>query len=90
VGRSGGPRGPPQCGPCPVCALKGEAFSFGFLQVLSRISPVVLGDPQGCPRQKVCKYKSLKNANGNQLIVQNDFVIEKTDFILYLLSLHAV
>jgi hypothetical protein len=22
VGHSGGPRGPPQCGPCPVCALK--------------------------------------------------------------------
>jgi hypothetical protein len=51
VGRSGGPRGPPQCGPCPVCALKWDAFSFVFLQVLSRISPVVLGDPQGCPRQ---------------------------------------
>jgi hypothetical protein len=34
-----------------VCALKQDAFSFGFLQVLSGISPVVLGDPQGCPRQ---------------------------------------
>jgi hypothetical protein len=31
--------------------LKWDVFSFGFLQVLSRISPVVLGDPQGCPRQ---------------------------------------
>jgi hypothetical protein len=35
----------------PVCALKQYAFSFGFLQVLSGISPVVFGDPQGCPRQ---------------------------------------
>jgi hypothetical protein len=34
-----------------VCALKQDAFSFGFFQVLSGISPVVLGDPQGCPRQ---------------------------------------
>jgi hypothetical protein len=25
-------------------------FRFGFLQVLSRIPLVVLGDPQGCPR----------------------------------------
>jgi hypothetical protein len=46
------PRGPLQRGPCPVCALKQDAFSFGFLQVLSGISPVVLGDPQGCPRHK--------------------------------------
>jgi hypothetical protein len=52
VGRFGGPRGPPQRGPCPVCVLKWDAFSFGFLPVLSRVSPVVLGDPQGCPRQK--------------------------------------
>jgi hypothetical protein len=22
LGHSGGPRGPPQCGPCPVCALR--------------------------------------------------------------------
>jgi hypothetical protein len=51
VGRLGVPRGPPQRGPCPVCALKRDAFNFGFLQVLSGISPVVLGDPQGCPRQ---------------------------------------
>jgi hypothetical protein len=42
-----------QRGPCLVCALKRDAFSFGFLQVLSGISPVVLGDPQGCPRQVV-------------------------------------
>jgi hypothetical protein len=27
----------------PVCALKQDVFSFGFLQVLSGISPVVLG-----------------------------------------------
>jgi hypothetical protein len=26
-------------------------FRFGFLRVLSRIPLVVLGDPQGCPRQ---------------------------------------
>jgi hypothetical protein len=26
--------------------------SFGFLQVLCRVSPVVLGDPQGCPRHR--------------------------------------
>jgi hypothetical protein len=26
-------------------------FRFGFLQVLSRVPPVVLGDPKGCPRQ---------------------------------------
>jgi hypothetical protein len=52
VGRLGGPRGPSQRGPCPVCALKRDAFSFGFLQVLSGISPVVLGDPQGCPRHE--------------------------------------
>jgi hypothetical protein len=31
--------------------LKWDVFSFGFLQVLSRIPLVVLGDPQGCPRQ---------------------------------------
>jgi hypothetical protein len=40
-----------------VCALKQDAFSFSFLQVLSGISPVVLGDPQGCPRHfspKIC------------------------------------
>jgi hypothetical protein len=52
VGCFGGPRGPPQRGPCPVCALKRDAFSFGFLQVLSGVSPVVLGDPQGCPRHE--------------------------------------
>jgi hypothetical protein len=32
--------------------LKWDVFSFGFLQVLSRIPLVVLGDPQGCPRQQ--------------------------------------
>jgi hypothetical protein len=50
VGRLGGSRGPPQRGSCLVCALKQDVFSFGFLHVLSGISPVVLGDPQGCPR----------------------------------------
>jgi hypothetical protein len=60
VGRLGGPRGPPRRGPCPVCALKQDAFGFGFLQVLSGISPVVLGDPQGCPRQR----GSLSTARG--------------------------
>jgi hypothetical protein len=38
-------------GRAPVCVLKWDVFSFGFLQVLSRISLVVLGDPHGCPRQ---------------------------------------
>jgi hypothetical protein len=33
-----------------VCVLKWDVFSFGFLQVLSRIPLVVLGDHQGCPR----------------------------------------
>jgi hypothetical protein len=56
VGRFGGLRGPPQRGSCPVCALKGDAFSFGFLQVLSRVSPVVLGDPQGCSRHIVYDF----------------------------------
>jgi hypothetical protein len=42
-----GPRGLPQRGPCPVCALKQDVFSFGFLQVLSRISPVVFRGPSG-------------------------------------------
>jgi hypothetical protein len=37
--------------------LKWDVFSFGFLQVLSRIPLVVLGDPQGCPRQE-CKLSS--------------------------------
>jgi hypothetical protein len=32
--------------------FKWEVFRFGSLQVLSRIPLVVLGDPQGCPRQK--------------------------------------
>jgi hypothetical protein len=31
-------------------------FRFGFLQVLSMISPVVLEDPQGCPRQLLISY----------------------------------
>jgi hypothetical protein len=47
VGR-GDPRG---VGRAP-CVLKWDVFSFGFLQVLSWIPLVVLGDPQGCPRQK--------------------------------------
>jgi hypothetical protein len=34
---SGGPRGPPQCGPCPVRAFRREVSRFGFLQVLCRI-----------------------------------------------------
>jgi hypothetical protein len=31
------------------CVRLSEMFRFGFLQVLSRIPLVVLGDPQGCP-----------------------------------------
>jgi hypothetical protein len=50
VGRLGGPPGPPWRGLCPVCALKQDVFGLGFLQVLSGVSPVVEGDPQGCPR----------------------------------------
>jgi hypothetical protein len=41
--------GPSQREPCPVGVLKQDAFSFGSLQVLSGICPVVLGDPQCCP-----------------------------------------
>jgi hypothetical protein len=33
--------------------------SSGFLQVLSRVFPVVLGDPQGCPRQDARRFKFL-------------------------------
>jgi hypothetical protein len=32
--------------------LSERCVVFGFLQVLSRIPLVVLGDPQGCPRQE--------------------------------------
>jgi hypothetical protein len=36
------------------CVRLGEMrLALVFLQVLSRVSPVVLGDPQGCPRQLV-------------------------------------
>jgi hypothetical protein len=38
-------------GRAPCVRFEQDVFNFGFLQVLSRISPVVLGDPQGCPRQ---------------------------------------
>jgi hypothetical protein len=31
--------------------FKRDVFGLGFLQVLSGVSPVVQGDPQGCPRQ---------------------------------------
>jgi hypothetical protein len=37
VGRGG----PLRREPCPVCALKQDAFGFGFLQVLSGIPPFV-------------------------------------------------
>jgi hypothetical protein len=33
--------------------LSERCVVFGFLQVLSRIPLVVLGDPQGCPRHLV-------------------------------------
>jgi hypothetical protein len=36
VGRLGGPRGPPRRGPCPVCAVKQDAFSFDFLAGFKR------------------------------------------------------
>jgi hypothetical protein len=51
VSRLGGPSGPPRRGPCPVSVFKRGVFGLGFLQVLSGVSPVVKGDPQGCPRQ---------------------------------------
>jgi hypothetical protein len=37
-------------GRAPCARLRGMRLVLVFLQVLSRISPVVLGDPQGCPR----------------------------------------
>jgi hypothetical protein len=52
LGRSGGPWGPPRCGPCRVCMFCVRLeVCFVFLQVLSRIPPGFLGDPHGCPRQ---------------------------------------
>jgi hypothetical protein len=42
-----------------VC-LNERCVVFGFLQVLSRIPLVVLGDPQGCPRQKELLAKLLR------------------------------
>jgi hypothetical protein len=45
-------RGDPRSvGRAPCVCLSGMCLVLVFLQVLSRISPVVLGDPQGCPRQ---------------------------------------
>jgi hypothetical protein len=71
LGHSGGSWGPPRYGPGLVRAFKWEVLR---LRVLSRIPQVVLGDPQGCPRQKqqnilvlevadasiVCSINSLK------------------------------
>jgi hypothetical protein len=47
VGR-GDPRG---VGRASCVYLSGMRLVLVFLQVLSRVPPVVLGDPQGCPRQ---------------------------------------
>jgi hypothetical protein len=65
LGHSGGLWGPPRCGPCLGRVLKWEVFCFGFLQVLSRVPLVVLGDPQGCPRQYISEnvLKSWWNRN---------------------------
>jgi hypothetical protein len=49
-------------GRAPCVCLSERCFTLVFLQVLSRISPLVLGDPQGCPRQ-VGTGTSLKNHN---------------------------
>jgi hypothetical protein len=38
------------CAPC--VRFRWEVFRFGFLQVLSRIPMVFLGDPHGCPDTK--------------------------------------
>jgi hypothetical protein len=48
VGRLGGPSGPPRRGPC-LCVFERGVFSFGFLQVLSGVSPVVKGTPRAIP-----------------------------------------
>jgi hypothetical protein len=52
--------GTPRCGPCFVRVFKWEVFRFGFLQVLSRIPLVVLGDlrvvPDSSPEHlRVCR-----------------------------------
>jgi hypothetical protein len=38
-------------GRAPLVCLSEMCLTLVFLQVLSGVSPVVLGDPQGCPRQ---------------------------------------
>jgi hypothetical protein len=40
-------------GRAPCVRLSKMRLALVFLQVLSGISPVVLGDPQGCPRQTI-------------------------------------
>jgi hypothetical protein len=47
VGRHGGPRGPPRRGPCPVCALKQDAFGFVFFAGFKRDFPICLRGPSG-------------------------------------------
>jgi hypothetical protein len=42
---------PRSVGRAPFACLSGMCLVLVFLQVLSRIPLVVLGDPQGCPRQ---------------------------------------
>jgi hypothetical protein len=49
---------------------------FGFLQVLSRIPLVVLGDPQGCPRQ----YEKLRG-----FLFSKGFEMGKVDKARFLL-----
>jgi hypothetical protein len=43
-------------GRAPCVRFEQDVFSFDFLQVLSGISPVVLGDPLGCPRHITPNY----------------------------------
>jgi hypothetical protein len=46
---------PRSVGRAPCVCLSEMCLALVFLQVLSRISPVVLGDPQGCPRHSASK-----------------------------------
>jgi hypothetical protein len=45
-------------------------FRFGFLQVLSRVSTVVLGDPQGCPRQYQARKVRRRDFNEGDLVLR--------------------
>jgi hypothetical protein len=62
LGRSGGPRGPPQRGPRRVCVLKLEVCFVLFFAGFKLGSPGLLGDPQGCPRQDTTHMAPLRYA----------------------------